>query len=366
MYDQQNDFIPVDQFGPLTHHKECIRLPEHVVVQWISKQDDIFKLSHLLHEPYIGIDCEWRPSFSKFDQTPPSIFQISGAKISFIIDLLSLKDSPDLDSMLSSIFTNPASTIAAFSFEGDILKFQTELPNMGFYKHFKNFIDLQQYAAEIYPELAKSGIGKVSLTLLGKTMCKNAQMSNWERRPLSKAQMHYAALDAQILVQIVRILEQKGQESGKLIQAFIKEVAEQPPQQQLAQSSSLCATDSAGSTASVSPAVPEEQKILGFIPSPGLTPEMKSQGFIVDKYLITIGKLLIEKGHDCLIIESEDHSIMIAQALKDNRVVLTNSLKMQKKLEPHPCGFLNFKAPRFSQFKELCEYFGIDNTSDPK
>ena len=34
------------------------------------------------------------------------------------------------------------------------------------------------------------------------SLCKFEQISNWERRPLRLSQMHYAALDAHILIQI--------------------------------------------------------------------------------------------------------------------------------------------------------------------
>ena len=34
-------------------------------------------------------------------------------------------------------------------------------------------------------------------------MCKIEQISNWNRRPLRKSQMHYAALDAHSLIKIV-------------------------------------------------------------------------------------------------------------------------------------------------------------------
>ncbi|KAF1774066.1 Ribonuclease H-like domain [Phytophthora cactorum] len=38
--------------------------------------------------------------------------------------------------------------------------------------------------------------------ILGLPLDKRARMSDWERRPLTQAQLHYAALDAHVLVQI--------------------------------------------------------------------------------------------------------------------------------------------------------------------
>jgi hypothetical protein len=75
-------------------------LPEHVKLEWVSSLEDIKKLDLLLTEPFIGVDSEWRPSLAKFHKTNPAIFQISGANVAFIIDLISLKDSVELDKKL--------------------------------------------------------------------------------------------------------------------------------------------------------------------------------------------------------------------------------------------------------------------------
>ena len=50
------------------------------------------------------------------------------------------------------------------------------------------------------------GLGYVCEQMLGKAICKAERMSNWENRPLRKAQLHYAALDAYCQVPIIEAL----------------------------------------------------------------------------------------------------------------------------------------------------------------
>lgn len=52
----------------------------------------------------------------------------------------------------------------------------------------------------------------VTETYLGKPLDKRARMSDWERRPLTRAQLHYAALDAHVLVQILAKMQQQHAE----------------------------------------------------------------------------------------------------------------------------------------------------------
>ena len=48
--------------------------------------------------------------------------------------------------------------------------------------------------------------------MLGKAICKNEQVSNWERRPLRPSQQHYGALDAFVLIEIYKALEKMSKE----------------------------------------------------------------------------------------------------------------------------------------------------------
>lgn len=52
--------------------------------------------------------------------------------------------------------------------------------------------------------LALAGVAEM---YLGKPLDKRARMSDWERRPLTRAQLHYAALDAYVLVRIFQQMQ---------------------------------------------------------------------------------------------------------------------------------------------------------------
>ena len=80
-----------DEFEPLSRPAEdYLKLPDTVKVDWIGEEDDVPKLKELLSEPLIGMDSEWRPELSQYHRTRPSLFQISGRKTVFLIDLISL------------------------------------------------------------------------------------------------------------------------------------------------------------------------------------------------------------------------------------------------------------------------------------
>jgi hypothetical protein len=99
------------------------------------------KLEVLLKEPLIGVDSEWRPPLTQFHKTKPSLFQISGEKDAFLIDLVSLQRSQALDEMMCKVFSNPESVIIGFGFKTDIEQFAKKLPHIKFIKFIKRFVD---------------------------------------------------------------------------------------------------------------------------------------------------------------------------------------------------------------------------------
>lgn len=125
-----------NKFGPLTQPTEKqLHLPENIKVTWISSKDQIPQLSILKKEPYIGVDSEWRCVLTNFNKTKVSLLQIGGEKEIFLIDMVALESSLELDDMLCSIFTNPTSHILGYGFSADTTKFTKTLPHFNFMRN---------------------------------------------------------------------------------------------------------------------------------------------------------------------------------------------------------------------------------------
>jgi ribonuclease D len=64
--------------------------------------------------------------------------------------------------------------------------------------------------------LRSFSLASVSEHLLGMPLDKTYQQSDWRRRPLSRAQLDYAALDAQVALQVYQELSARLEETGRL------------------------------------------------------------------------------------------------------------------------------------------------------
>jgi hypothetical protein len=54
-------------------------------------------LENLESAPYIGVDSEWRMTLSPLDKASPALLQLSSENEVFLVDLVSLKNSQELD-----------------------------------------------------------------------------------------------------------------------------------------------------------------------------------------------------------------------------------------------------------------------------
>jgi ribonuclease D len=77
------------------------------------------------------------------------------------------------------------------------------------------FVDTLRLARRTL-RLHSFGLASVAEHLFGLTLDKSLQRSNWRRRPLSGAQLDYAALDAQVALQVYQHLTEQLRAQGRL------------------------------------------------------------------------------------------------------------------------------------------------------
>jgi hypothetical protein len=191
-----------------------LRLPATVNVIVINDEAMIPEMcATLLQAPVLGLDAEWQPT----QGARASLWQIATAEVVYLVDLLTLGCSEALGSALASVMV--AQNVTKVTFEGhkDIGRISGEWPALGGCLRVSNLVDLREVAVTrrarvdgLSKKQARDGLSLASLAqrYLASTLDKTMQMSNWARRPLSEPQIHYAALDAWVPLQVHRTLEE--------------------------------------------------------------------------------------------------------------------------------------------------------------
>ena len=70
-------------------------------VKFISTVKDVNLLKSLIGKPMIGMDSEWRPTMTKFDNMRPALLQLSDENTAYLIDLVALSGNQFLDDVLT-------------------------------------------------------------------------------------------------------------------------------------------------------------------------------------------------------------------------------------------------------------------------
>ena len=102
------------------------------------------------------------------------------------------------------------------------------MPQFRFYKKIAKLGDLRDYYCTVFEgkeeKLKSVALGKVCEQLLGQVIDKSERMSNWERRPLRLAQLHYGSLDAYCMLPAIKALIAMADESGDKERSFEKNI----------------------------------------------------------------------------------------------------------------------------------------------
>jgi ribonuclease D len=149
----------------------------------------------LQNSKVLGFDTETKPTFKKGRKNKVSLIQLSDNKIAclFRINKIGIPDE------LASLLADPDIIKCGVAVHEDIRLLNGQ-------KNFipAGFIDLQKFVKDYGIE--SSGLKKLSAIVLGKRISKSQQVTDWEAKELSAAQMIYAATDAWVCLEIYKEL----------------------------------------------------------------------------------------------------------------------------------------------------------------
>jgi len=172
---------------------------------WVDSQEGlegmartVMRLVDCSESLLLGIDTEWGEQVV----ARPSIVQLAVQETVWVVDTLSanLYEPGKLQQCLKSLFSHTKVICVAWSFHNDKERLCGLL---GHDLEFATLLDLQCQACK---HLGSAGnmpsLAHCCSALIGKKLDKRQQCSDWNERPLSVAQLEYAALDAHVLLEL--------------------------------------------------------------------------------------------------------------------------------------------------------------------
>ncbi|PHU23261.1 hypothetical protein BC332_08368 [Capsicum chinense] len=196
-------------------------------------------LTHsLTHSSLIGLDAEWKPNRTHHSTFPTvSLLQIAcqltGPDNSsvespvFLVDL----DSIPLQSiyqLIKDVFVSTNVLKLGFRFKQDLVYLSSTFCAHGCEPGFDKvepFLDITSIYNTLQPRQAGRKLSKQTKSLaticqevLGISLSKELQCSDWSQRPLTEEQMQYAAVDAHCLILIFEVFKAKVVTEGNSVE----------------------------------------------------------------------------------------------------------------------------------------------------
>lgn len=151
----------------------------------------------------LGFDTETRPAFKKGQKYDVSLLQLSAENRAFLFRL----NMTGLPHQLAAILANPYIEKIGVAIHDDIKALQ-KLRNFT----PAGFVELQDMVKHY--GITSAGLKKLSAIILGSTISKRQQITNWENPVLTQAQQVYAATDAWVSLRIYKKLLESTPLSG--------------------------------------------------------------------------------------------------------------------------------------------------------
>jgi len=176
-----------------------LKLDSTVTILFVNNAETLARATRaLLANDVVGVDSEFFPH----NRPSAVIVQVATRRNALVFDL---KFAPCID-VLAKLFSDPSVMKIGHAFNGDMQMLYTT--NRKF-DRCESVIDTSELFFTLFPSVSLRQIGLARLTALffGQRLDKREQMSNWSMRPLTSSQMHYAALDARVLIDLVDVMQ---------------------------------------------------------------------------------------------------------------------------------------------------------------
>ncbi|XP_062120053.1 uncharacterized protein LOC133834453 [Humulus lupulus] len=200
----------------------------------------------LTRSSLVALDAEWKPTRSQKSSFPAvSLLQLAcrlsprlvgssdelllpdEESVVFLVDLI-LIPLPSIWELLRDLFVSPDILKLGFRFKQDLVYLSSTFSSHGCNLRFDRvepFLDI----TSIYNHLQYKQPGRrmskdikslatICNEVLGISLSKELQCSDWSLRPLTEAQRTYAALDAHCLLDIFEVFQAKVMKEGNIIQ----------------------------------------------------------------------------------------------------------------------------------------------------
>ena len=167
-------------------------------------EDLIFLNEELLKCPYVAVDTEFRRTTK--DNMKLALMQVNDSSEIYLIDCLQIKEPKEICSFLSS----PDTKKIFHSCREDIEAIYSWTK-----KEVLNIYDTQIANSLLGGSFSISYQGLVK-EKIGLKVGKGETRTNWLRRPLSEAQLNYAASDVYYLIDLYRLQREEFSETNKL------------------------------------------------------------------------------------------------------------------------------------------------------
>ncbi|TMW87536.1 hypothetical protein EJD97_019814 [Solanum chilense] len=195
----------------------------------------------LNHSSVIGLDAEWKPIRTHQSTFPTvSLLQIacqlpgnddddsSVESPVFLIDLASIP-LQSIYQLIRDAFVSPNILKLGFRFKQDLVYLSSTFCAHGCEPGFDRvepFLDITSIYNNLQPKQPGRRLSKQTKSLaticqevLGISLSKELQCSDWSQRPLTEEQMQYAAVDAYCLIHILEVFKTKAVTEGNSVES---------------------------------------------------------------------------------------------------------------------------------------------------